>query len=662
MELSEKSIFRLTIFIPLVSILILAGILTYAIIDYQQDFLEKQFNKEKTQYIESNKALIKDEVNRVFDLIKFKKDSIYIRLKDRIENEMKLFYSIVNTLYEQHHKTKTKEEIVNIIKSTLREIRLNNNETYLNIFDTKGTAIMLPIQDHYEDMSIINFRDIKNKLYIKEAIEISKTTKDGYYSYYDVRPNIDQNKEFYKLNYVKTFEPLGLILSVGDYLDTIDKIIQREVAKRASEIRFGEDGYVYIVSNDGTLLSHRDKSLIGSNAFKIKDLNGKYYFKDGYIKAKENKSVFMEYVSATNKNYDSIYNAKKLSFAKYAKNYDWVISAGVYIDKIDAQIAKKKTESIQELQKFTAYIILLSIVLSVIVIVISSLLASNIKKSFILYKKLVNRKEKQLEDINNNLENRIVDEIEKSRKKDTQLLQQARFASLGEMIGNIAHQWRQPLSAISTISSANIVNLELGLLSKEDNIENNEKILTHVEFLSQTIDDFRNYLTASKDEKKVVFDIKDTIINIKKIIEVVYKDNNIDLKINFVKVNMNCYGISSQLSQVILNILNNAKDVLIQNNIQTKVVFIDTKIIDNKNVITIYDNGGGVPDEILEKIFDPYFTTKHQSQGTGIGLYMSKDIIQTKYNGILEVKNLKWNDSINSYYGACFILEIPIYN
>jgi C4-dicarboxylate-specific signal transduction histidine kinase len=294
--------------------------------------------------------------------------------------------------------------------------------------------------------------------------------------------------------------------------------------------------------------------------------------------------------------------------------------------------------------------------------IISFKLATNIKKSFVLYKSIVKKKEKQLEDINNNLEHKIKKEIEKSRKKDTQLLQQARFASLGEMIGNIAHQWRQPLSAISTISSSNIVSTELGILSEAESIDSNNKILKHVEFLSQTIDDFRNYLVASKDEKKIAFDIKDTINDIKNIIDVVYKDNNISLNINFSNESMKCFGISSQLSQVILNILNNAKDVLIQNDIKIKSVFIDTKVSGKFNTISIYDNGGGVPDEILEKIFDPYFTTKHQSQGTGIGLYMSKDIIQTKYDGALDVQNIQWKYENTEYFGACFTLQIPVYN
>ncbi len=657
MVISEKNIFKLTVFIPLISVILVAAILTYSIISYQHNFLDEEFIKEKNNYISSQKQLISNEVNKIVDLIVFKDGTINERVQKDILNNSNSYYTIINSIYNMYKNTKSKNEIIKIIKSTLRETRLANENRYLNLFSLDGKAIMLPIQDHYEDLSILNFRDKYNNFYIKDSIDIAKKFGKGYYSFYEVKPNEEQSKEFYKINYVQLYKPLNLVLSVGVYLDTINDEIKQEILDRVSNIRFGKKGYIYIVGANGKLLAHRDSKLIGKNAFKIKDINGKYYFKDGFYGAKKNKEIYFEYVSSTNKDSSSMYNAKKLSFAKYNERYDFVISAGVYIDDLDKVLLAKKEENKKNFNRFTIYIIIFASILSAIVIFISFGFAINIKSAFIKYQNVVKQKENELYNINSSLEETIQQELNDSRKKDAQLLQQARFASLGEMIGNIAHQWRQPLSAISSISSGNILQNEIGLLSSSENSKSYQKILDHVNFLSQTINDFRNYLDKSNSEIKE-FNINDTIEDVLKIIEIAYKDNNIELIRNITNSDLNCFGSTSELSQVILNILNNAKDILVDNSIEQKIVKIETHRIRDKNIIKIYDNGGGIPKNIIEKIFDPYFTTKHQSQGTGIGLYMSKDIIHSKFNGILEVENLEWNNNNEVFYGACFIIEV----
>ncbi|MCK5293179.1 MAG: cache domain-containing protein [Arcobacteraceae bacterium] len=657
MILSEKSIFKLTIFIPIISLLLLSIILTYSIINYQHDFLEKEYISEKESYIKSQKELIENEVNKVFELIEFKKQTIHLRLKKQIKNNLNSYYSIIDAVYTQNKDTKTKEQIFSIIRKTLQNVRLKNSDGYLNIISTKGVAIMLPIQDHYEDLSILNFRDKDNTLYIKTALDIAQNDGKGYHKYYEVKPYVEQSKEFLKINYIKIFKPLGIILSVGDYVVNIDKEIKSEIIDRVNTIRFGKKGYLYIVNNDGKLLAHKNKQLIGTNSFNIKDINGKYYFKEGFKLAKKNGNVYLEYISTTNMGSKDMRNARKLTFVKYSEEYDFVISAGVYIDDIDKVLLMKKNINKEKFEHFTTYIVLLAILLSILVIVISYFLATNIKKAFKNYQYIVKKNEKKLHKINLSLEDNVKVEVNRSREKDAQLLSQARFASLGEMIGNIAHQWRQPLSAISTISSGNIIQSQIGILTNNENEKSYNQIIGHVRFLSQTIDDFRNYMKDSGDSNEE-FNIANTINSILSIVEIAYKDNDIILFKDFTQSELLSFGSTSQLSQVILNILNNAKDILVEKKIIKKVVKITTERKNNKNNIKIYDNGGGIPSDIIEKIFDPYFTTKHQSQGTGIGLYMSKDIIKNKFSGTLEVTNVNWKYEEEMYFGACFTIVI----
>jgi signal transduction histidine kinase len=270
---------------------------------------------------------------------------------------------------------------------------------------------------------------------------------------------------------------------------------------------------------------------------------------------------------------------------------------------------------------------------------------------------IVNNKTKELQELNENLEEKVKIESAKVREKDKQMMQQARFAAMGEMIGNIAHQWRQPLSAINSTSSSMKLQLQLGIATDEEVNESYEKIMNYVDFLNQTIEDFRGFFM--EDKEIIEFDMSETIEKSLTITSAVYKDNDINLLFSKEADNLRCKGLPSELSQVFLNILNNAKDALISNKVEKKFVKITYAKEAGENVIYIHDNAGGIPENIIEKIFDPYFTTKHQAQGTGIGLYMSKDIVEKHLGGALNVSNKAIIVEGKEYTGACFRIALP---
>jgi signal transduction histidine kinase len=270
---------------------------------------------------------------------------------------------------------------------------------------------------------------------------------------------------------------------------------------------------------------------------------------------------------------------------------------------------------------------------------------------------LVDEKTKELQVLNENLEKRVQQELEENRKKDRTLIQQSRFAALGEMLGNIAHQWRQPLSAISSTVSSMKIQLELNLASKEEIIKSYDSITKYVDFLDQTINDFRGFFR--KDKEKVEFNILKKIENSISITSATYKNNSIQVKIKKDSDSYIAFGLPNELTQVFLNILNNAKDILIERKVNNRIVFIEISQSTQDFTIEIFDNAGGVDEEIIPKIFDPYFTTKHKSQGTGIGLYMSKYIIEKNMNGELGIENKHFKIDDEEYYGACFKIKLP---
>ena len=270
---------------------------------------------------------------------------------------------------------------------------------------------------------------------------------------------------------------------------------------------------------------------------------------------------------------------------------------------------------------------------------------------------MVQNKTKELQELNENLEQKVLIEAAKVREKDKQMIQQARFAALGEMIGNIAHQWRQPLSAINTTASGMQLQMQLGLTNDEEVIDSYNKIIGYVEFLTQTIEDFRGFFR--EDKETTDFDVVEVVQKSLSIVQSAYRDNDITVEQECPEESLMSHGMPNELSQVFLNILNNAKDATIGNEIEEKYVHITCQDTDEYNVVLIQDNAGGIPEKIMDKIFDPYFTTKHQSQGTGIGLYMSKDIVEKHMNGRLSVKNMKTTINGRKFNGACFKIEIP---
>jgi len=230
--------------------------------------------------------------------------------------------------------------------------------------------------------------------------------------------------------------------------------------------------------------------------------------------------------------------------------------------------------------------------------------------------------------------------------------QQSKLISMGEMIGNIAHQWRQPLSAISSAASGNKLQKELGILTDEFFYESMDAIVEQTRYLSDTIEDFRNFFQESKN--KQVIKVKELIEQSLKIFGSSLNQHNIQVQFDIEDVELKTYG--NEVKQVIINFLKNAKDAIGDNGI----ILITSKYIKENNSleIEVTDSGGGIPSNIINRIFEPYFTTKHKSVGTGIGLYMSYEIVKNSLKGDIEVENKSFDYNFKSYYGASFKIKL----
>jgi signal transduction histidine kinase len=281
---------------------------------------------------------------------------------------------------------------------------------------------------------------------------------------------------------------------------------------------------------------------------------------------------------------------------------------------------------------------------------------NNLNKPIEIY---ANDEFKDLAENINEMTKKLEKEIIENKSKTKLLSEQSKMASLGEMLANIAHQWRQPLSVISSAATGTKLQKEMEILEDKDFYRSMDSINNSAQYLSQTIEDFRGFFDP-KNRKIKEIQISKTIDKVLNMISPQFISKDIKIIKNIDDISIT--SIENELIQVLINILNNAKDAILEKQLEVKLIFINIFIKDDVLFIDIEDNAGGIKNDVIEKIFEPYFTTKHQSRGTGIGLYMSHDIVTNHLNGRITASNKEFIYEDITYIGAKFRIELPLYN
>ena len=300
-------------------------------------------------------------------------------------------------------------------------------------------------------------------------------------------------------------------------------------------------------------------------------------------------------------------------------------------------IIKEKKEEIKNREnKFIDFMVILSSTIIIFMALFSFLMTSIISDVIKKYKEEVENKKEKLENLNKTLAMKVRNGIEDGKRKDKAILEQSKLARMGSMISMIAHQWRQPLTELSGI----LMELETATRFKKvddkhilNSIERSDKM---IEFMSNTINDFRNFYKP--DKKKEIFSILDSCKRAINLIDATLKDGSIKLILK-VEKDKEIFGYPTEYSQVILNLISNARDILVEKNIKNPEIKLTIETHSSLSIVFVSDNAGGIKEENFDLIFDPYFSTKDSSKGTGLGLYISKLIIERNMGGELSVQN-----------------------
>jgi len=624
----EDKLLKLIKFAPtflLIFISCIMGLLIY--LDARITY-EKEKEAIKSEFFNESKNSVQLEVARVYDYIKYLQNNTEEYLKKSIKDRVYEAHAVATNIYETYKGKKSKKEIFELIKVALDKIRFNDGRGYFFIDDEFGNKLLLPLDKENEGKNYFNYIDEEGYAFVK-AISQTIKNKDERYDEY-LWPNPITNTSEKKISFYKYFEPLNLAIGSGEYIGDFTKTVQKQALDYIHMIKFQDSGYIFVIENDGTFLSHINKNLLGkhygANVI-IEDENGNM-IGDIIGFAKKNGEGFFSYLQRIEEGSSIL--RRKTSYIMALQNWNWVIGAGFYEDEFLTSIEELEEKNYEQYSSYVKNSILIFILLILGLLFISQYISKYLKQ--------------------------ILENYKLELKENEALLhQKTKMESMGEMVGNIAHQWRQPLSIITTSATAMKIQKEMKSLSDETFFDFISKINNTATHLSKTIDDFKDFFKLSKNKES--FFIEDVFNKAFSLISVQFNRQNINIIKNIDDIEISSY--SNYFIQVFINILNNARDELIHKEYD-KYIFVNIHKINNEIIISIKDNAGGIKQENIDKVFQAYFSTKLNADGTGIGLYMTKDIVQKQLNGTIEVQNSSFEYKGKNFVGAEFIIKLKV--
>ena len=630
----ELKLIRLIKFTPILIVGIICIIITLLLYIDKSVALENDLKTLKDKYLEKNRIIIQNEVEKIYQYVNHKKLNSEDELKEDIKVRVLEAHSIMTYIYEKYKNTETKEQITSRIKDSLVSLRFNKNRGYFYINTLDGVNILHPLNERLENSNILNHQDIRGVKIVQNILENFKNSNEAFTQVYWEKPE-DLTKQYKKITFNKVFEPYNWFIGTGEYVDDFEDEVKKEILSYINSIRYSKNGYIFVVDKEGNYLAHIAKDYIGLNRIDLKDPNGFMITKE-IINLANVGEGFLKYVGTIKP--ETKLPAEKISYVKGFKDWQWAIATGFYTDELEKQIIDKEKEFRDNYMHNLVNLFVVSTVLSIIFLFISFYISKKLERRFFKYRQ------------------QVLSHIKKDRQRDSMMAQQAKMAAMGEMLENIAHQWRQPLSAISTIATGVKIQYEYETIEKQQIMKSMDSISSTTKYLSQTIDDFRDYFNPNKEAG--YFNLEDIFKKSFDLLEIELNLKNIKIIKNLQTVYI--YGFQNEFLQVIINILNNSKDEFIKLEQNKKYIFIDLKQENSKAIITIKDNAGGIDEKIINKVFEPYFSTKFASKGTGIGLYMSKQIVEKHMNGKIEVLNETYDFESQSHTGACFEIVFPL--
>ena len=584
---SKNNIPKLIIISPIIAIVLITLLTSYFFVSTQYSSFEKESLKIEKDFIKDKRNLLKKEVNSLYSYLEHQESIYSNNANEEVIKNTYILISRLELLYEDLNKDQT------ILKSFINS--KISDTSYFFAYDIKNQQIIQPEN-----------KDIKQEFYKDEKFfENYLFSENGKLIPFHNSSKIVYVKYLPKLNWI-----VGNIKDISKDISFIKNVSKEYI----SSLKFDNTAYTWLYDNVNKNMKVQDKEILASIENIIDSQDG------FFINYKDNEKEI-----------------NKLAFTKYFEKWEWVVGASLNLDDIQNSIQGKKAELTNSLEKYIYFFIYISLGVMITITILSFILSTKISNTFKEYQKKDKEQKRELKKVNINLSKKVRETVNEIQYKERAMLYQSRLAMLGTMLSMIAHQWRQPLSEVSGIL------MELETATKFKKVD--EKLILNCTkdadrllcYMSDTIDDFRTFFRPSKE--KIDFLIIDACNDSISLMASSFKECNIKINKNF-ENNEKFHGYKREFSQVILSILMNAKDIFIQREIKNAIIDFTVNKKDEKIFISISDNAGGIFLENIDIIFEPYFSTKKSNKATGMGLYMSKMIIENNMDGKLEVSNI----------------------
>jgi signal transduction histidine kinase len=620
----NKLIPYLIIIVPLVLVLGASFFISSYYINKVTSYFESAKQRSQQEYIDSQKLESETFVKHLNNIYEFRYSKFDEQMKAELKSRVDRAYDIANSIYKKYKGKKSKQDIKQRIIDALERMRFNNKKNYIFMMNYNGDSI-LSGSHKFPSKNIINYTDADNRSIILEEIQKARKYKEGF-----LRSRFVSTKEWQSI-YVKD---LGFYnLYIGSSVDE---------SRKLKELK------------DSLVEMHKNLPIDDLTFMALYEQKHPIYFSSKihqYLSDDSLAKISKELTKETKWHTDPLDGY--IYYTKYYEPFDWYLVYGFNISVMnEKELTKYKAleamldEELEKIVKVSTFIVLLIVILSL-------MLSRKINAIFSEYQNEVQVREEALMELNESLEQKVQEELAKHREKDKMLIQQSKMAEMGDMLSMIAHQWRQPLNQLSYVLMNIQSAYEYKELTKEYLDEKIKEANIILEFMSTTIDDFKDYFKPDKEKEFVL--VSDVV----------------SVSANFMQKSLELDGVSIELSkegrelthiyknefiQVLLNLIKNAKDALTQNKTPEPKIMIKSKATESLLIVEVCDNGGGIDESIMDDIFKPYFSTKDDKKGTGLGLYMSKMIIEEHIGGKLSVENKK--DEDGNVIGACFKIEI----
>lgn len=571
----KKTYFRLTtlIFIfPLVGLLLYGGLSQLFFFYTQHNEVKNELSKYEKTLMNAQKDSIQEKVENLTQFIHYYDGRSSEKIKEDVKNIVNVTADMANNLYHENHTKMQKNTLKEVIKSALRKIKFEGDIGYLFLLDLEGNAL-IHVDKKVTGTNIMNIQDVKGKYILREFNRVLKEKGEGFVDYYWYIVSEDRKEMHYKISFVKMLDCYDWYIGAGEYLKYMTQFVQKDILKYIEANAEFKHGFFFI--------SNKKKEIIFNPLGKAENFL-KVHQEEGFIQ-----------------------DEKYISYTQYVDEYGWYVTAMKDLKEIQSTIDMKKansTDKAKESIKTNLYLLLLSWVVSLLLSLYLSTVINRMLKNY----------EKRLTDTN------------------SKLVFQSRQALIGELFSMIAHQWRQPINKIASV----LALLRFGLPEKKLNhLEIDAKcqeIEESVEFMSETIDDFRTFYQPKEGSEKA--NLKNLIEKSIHFLEGPIRKKDIQITTDLEEIGFELYA--NEFLQVMINLIKNAVDSLERRG------EINIKLVKSKNsvIVSVEDNGAGIDLASVKKVFDPYFTTKDDSMG--LGLYMTKMIIEKHMNGTIEVKRL----------------------